>query len=558
MKKQLIKTLFLLLSSSLYLGTSVNITEAFLDNDLWLNLYKNLDEWLDDFEEKMYVYELSEQDKQDISKSVNKILFNKWIWDCLIDWVSPTTFGDIADWKIEILLNNMKEECYNPETWEYNTKRVWNIINEVNNIKQYYLNKSKTKSNAIFNVSRIWMYSDWSIDNSPYDIIKDINDINDIIFSNPIEYDSEDLNFLKNYQNKPLIWPLWNNLWWNNWDSNNWNSNNNSNDSNSDNSDSNDSSNSDNWWEIYIDDQDNSSNTPDWNNYYCPTDESWLDNDSIDWLIWSIDWGNNWNWDTFNYWTGWHSPLPDTNLINIPSLLSSNFNSEMIANWISPYEQITDKNIWPCNEYFCITVDFIVRNQRALSYSSDHSIENIIKTSNKHLKKAVNTSLVQSKMTTNNFEIALRDLNLPEMFHMWIQVSYKSPPILNINELPWDTVKNMLKEKYKNLWLNYDEPNNLNKYLQNIKKMKSIILTTENPTNIAVKINNQLDEVLKLRSKMLDYNKEFIDKNINNNILKDFETQFREISQFNINIFDYITHLDWLIKKLKEIPTNTW
>jgi len=48
-----------------------------------------------------------------------------------------------------------------------------------------------------------------------------------------------------------------------------------------------------------------------------------------------------------------------------------------------------------------------------LGYASDKSIENVLKTSNKHLKKAANTSLVQSKMSTNNFEMSLRDLDLP-------------------------------------------------------------------------------------------------------------------------------------------------
>ncbi|MDR0771825.1 MAG: hypothetical protein LBF15_01910 [Candidatus Peribacteria bacterium] len=46
------------------------------------------------------------------------------------------------------------------------------------------------------------------------------------------------------------------------------------------------------------------------------------------------------------------------------------------------------------------------------------SIEDIIARSNEHLKIFAGTSLVQSKMTTNNFQLGLKDLNLPDIFHI--------------------------------------------------------------------------------------------------------------------------------------------
>ena len=84
--------------------TSVaKITEAFLDTDLGLNLYKDIDEWLVDFEKKQYVYELSWQENKNIAKNVNKILENELIWDCLIDWVTEEIIASIVEWKINIL-----------------------------------------------------------------------------------------------------------------------------------------------------------------------------------------------------------------------------------------------------------------------------------------------------------------------------------------------------------------------------------------------------------------------------------------------------------------------
>jgi len=574
MKKQIFKTLFLIFSISLSLITFVNITEAFLDSDLWLNLYKDLDEGLDKFEEQMYVYELSEQKKQDISKSVNKILFNKWIWNCLIDWVTPAIIESIVKWNLEVVTSNMKEECYNPETKEFSSKKVWNIVAELWNIKEYYLNKSDEKAKSIHEISRVWMYSDWNTDNSPFDIIADLNDINAIIFTEEMEYEYEEYDFLKKYkQDKPLIWPLWNKLWWNNWwggwSGAWWNNNSNSNQ----NTDTKSNNHYNNWTnnnlsEPYINNQET---TPDWNNFLCPVyeNDSWLNNNSLNSLVSSLEWNNITNvWYVYNYWdwNSWHIPLPETNaIVSPPSLLWSDFASQLVENWISPYEKVTDNDIWKCNEYFCIITEFIVRNQQALDYWVSHSIQNIVERSNKHLKKSANTSLVQSKMTINNFEISLRDLNLPDMFHMWINMSYKTPPILNIENLHWDThkessreVENMLRKKYKNIWLDYSDPNNLNKFSYALRKMKEIFLTTENPSNYRNTINEKLWKILKLRTKILDYNKEIIHKDINNDIIKDFNKQFTEISQFNVNILDYIHSLDTLTKKLKEIPTYSW
>ncbi|HIE44937.1 MAG TPA: hypothetical protein EYP87_01890 [Flavobacteriaceae bacterium] len=60
------------------------------------------------------------------------------------------------------------------------------------------------------------------------------------------------------------------------------------------------------------------------------------------------------------------------------------------------------------------------------------SIQSIVEKSNEHLKKFANSSLIQSKMTTNNFELGLRDLNLSDIFSFGLVVTKKTPPILNL------------------------------------------------------------------------------------------------------------------------------
>jgi len=63
-----------------------------------------------------------------------------------------------------------------------------------------------------------------------------------------------------------------------------------------------------------------------------------------------------------------------------------------------------------------------------------NSIQSIVEKSNEHLKKFVNTSLIQSKMTTNNFELPLRDLKLSEIFSFGMVITKKTPPILNLEK----------------------------------------------------------------------------------------------------------------------------
>ncbi len=570
MKKTLSKIIISFFCIYLLQGTSVNITEAFLDSDLGLNLYKELDEWLEDFEEKMYVYELNWQDKQDITENINKILLEQDIWNCLINGISPSIVELLVEWNVKTVTENMTEECYNSKEKKYNNEKIWTLIGELWNIKEHYLKKSEEKTNTIHEISRIWMYSDWNIKNSPFDLIKDLNDINSIIFTEDIEYDDENLDFLKKYQDKALIWSnkSWNkwwlnkinNKWWHNININNISWKNKKNSTNTWNNIKNTV-----FWKSAT--KQNISKELDWHNFLCASNKnySWLNKDSLNNLLGSIN-NDKWLWKIFNYWTWWHIKLPDSNKISIPpSLNSPDFISQSLKLWISPYKKINDNDVWKCNEFFCIIIDFVIKKQKLLDYSVSHSVQNIIEVSNKHLKKAANTSLVQSKMTTNNFEISLRDLDLPNMFHMWINLSYKSPPILeiektNINqhEKNKEEVKNMLIEKYKNLWLDYNKSNNLNIFKKNLKKIKTITFSTENPNTRASELKEEFNNLSEVRKKILNYNKETLHTNITDSILKDFNTQFNEITQFNENIIDYIYNLDIIVKKLREIKTYSW
>ena len=560
MQKQIYKILFLIFFSPILLFIFINNSMAFLDSDLWLNLYENLDSGLKDFEDSQYIYELSWKDKKNISENINKLLKEKWINDCFESWVNTRVIDGIVNWDINILIKNLKKEkkCwYNTKTKKFdslNSKEISTLINEVSKIKSKYQNKAEQKAKAIYEISRIWIYSDWSIQNSPFDLIKDIQDIDKIIFSEDIEYQWDNNSFLNDLLKKDLNKAIYNSP--NNFIENK--------------KDSTKNNTIDSW---KIKDHKSDGNIViksylelDWNDYVCKTInnlESWLNSDSLSALENSLN-GNSDISFSFNYWSWWHLKLPDSNKITIPDL-----NDTSSFFWLWSYNKINDNNSWQCNQFFCIVIDFIINKHNALGYASDKSIENVLKTSNKHLKKAANTSLVQSKMSTNNFEMSLRDLDLPWMFHMWFIITKKAPPILNLENILWkseinkisknsDFINSILRSKYKSFWLDYDSANNINKFLHKEKELLWIIHSLENPSTRAENLKNRYWEILILETQIENYETNKLSKNINNDILKEFDIEFTELEQFSSNIVDYANNIDILIKNLKEIPTYSW
>jgi len=84
-------------------------------------------------------------------------------------------------------------------------------------------------------------------------------------------------------------------------------------------------------------------------------------------------------------------------------------------------------------------------------------------------------------MTTDNFELGLMDLNLPDLFHNGVVIQRRSPPILNLEDKidngtntnnedkSQDTgnfsSESLFEETYKNLGLNYKKQNSIAQFL---------------------------------------------------------------------------------------------
>lgn len=520
-------------------------TEAFLWEDLGFNLYSSIDEWFEELELKQYEYELSWQ-WESIKDTVNRILKEEWIWECMKWELSSTDIAKIANGDIPTLVKNMEQtpECQG-KNWEINNTTLINIIKVISEFKDISENKAKEKTSQINRLSRVWIYSDGSIENSPFDLIKDLQDIDHIIFASKANYEWEEL-----LSDEDLI-------------------------------------NCITWKEKCFDSGDDITDIgpeepeilkeikekikdgiqiPEGNtktekktepesNYLCIDDinnNSGLNSNTLNNIIDEINSESTANSSWFWLWI----EIPK---IEVPNQVDFETNDNMS---ISSYTEINDP--WPCYDFFCITVEFITYQHQLLIWWENISIEYLINRSNKHLKKFAATSLIPAKMSTNNFELWLKDLNLPDIFHMWFVITKKPVPILDVQS--WNkratgkqgewlefSKKNLLEEYYNNLWLDYSRSNDLEIFAKKDLEWKTILDSWElDAVKVREKLSEQYQEMKK--TKKNDIIKTQIAQQGKSEELKDFEEQFIELQLFSESMNDYVNTIHFLIKEMVKIP----
>jgi hypothetical protein len=393
-------------------------------------------------------------------------------------------------------------------------------------------------------IGSTWVYADWIEENAPFDWIIDLKEIDKIIFAEKTEaYEwmvnhdlSKELwNLLAkaNEVNKPTNEDL---------------------DANQNLDDLNNSNSIYNELKNYNDS--NSINL--YSTYVCSTQnlDSWLNQDDTNSIIDSLTWDNSsWlnnnsdltSWD--GYWSiSWDWAYPSSN-----------------------YSPVDDNSAFPCSEFFCIEVEFKTYNHKLLWWGGQEmSIESIIARSNEHLKKFSNTSLVQSKMTINNFELWLKDLNLSEIFHVWVEVTTEPVPILNLtyhknkNE-DWLSnddptifeLENQLKFYHAAYWLDYTRRNDLSLSTKIEPDRQSALDAQLTTPQYQVSLLEEYWEYEKQLLEQREVMSEIIKNEVKIWILWDFEKQFKELVIFTKSMRDFVTNVKSVIKNMNKIPTDS-
>jgi len=185
--------------------SNANYSYAFLWENLWLNLYEQIDKWVVDLEEKNYEYVMWGEtwNKND---EINRILTAERVWWCLNNnELSVTEIKEISEkWSLEPLKSRVSSGCMDGEN-NILVGKLSQIQSNIAKIDKKYSAMAEEKTKQMFKISNIWIYSDWNLENSWFDLIYDIEEINKIIFSSPQRYIWEDIMSQDNMFSKFLM-----------------------------------------------------------------------------------------------------------------------------------------------------------------------------------------------------------------------------------------------------------------------------------------------------------------------------------------------------------------
>ncbi len=528
-------------------------TNAFFGWGNELDLYKNIDEWIEELEDKMIIYEANWWLKETwILKEINELAKTKNEKACLDEskQISSDDFNSISNkWEVSKLSNYISDEC----------KKDGNLSNKSLELYSDYFNQhykrskdtADRKSNKIYNISKIWLFSDWIVENSWFDLITDIEEIDKIIFSSKTDYIGEDnvdltdsvnwlLSSVRDNWNDIMSYSEWTDQYPNKYKPSLYNI-------------TNSNIQNDNISETEV-------------LYSCPVNNSWLSDSNVSLIFTDINKIKlNKAKDSiiYNEKLEFHEA---PSYVADKSSLYNETNSSWNWWWSAKswwYSKVRDNWVWPCQSFFCINIDFIMYQHNVFWWNNEMTIEYLLNRSNEHLSKFASTSLIPAKMSTNLFEIGLKDLNLPDIFHMAMQVSTKPVPILRLEKQDKQeesefASKNLLEKYYDLHWLNYKRRNDI-VLVKKLEQEKQSILATQQLNNSnASKKMDEYNEYLDKQNDKIRVVQKAIEKRVSNWVLDTFEEQYVELDKFTFSIYNYVQDLHTIITKMKEIPIDKW
>lgn len=487
-----------------------------------LDLYYSIEEQIDEIQLKTYVIENNWL--KDFKDQVNKHLKSSWETKCKIDKkMSQNDILAITNWDISKLKNLAWKKCFDKED-SISNENIAKLINSINFINNQNKARAKSKTDQMQTISSIWIYNDWTLDNSSFDLISDIKDIDNALFASETEYE-----WLEDFEVDTYFNDFTDLL---------------------DNS----------IYDLYQEDDEtavwNSTNS---NSIWKAINYSDINISSQ--LICNIDNSNAWLTpeelsDTLN---NLSTPIIDEVLEYDESIEIENKTDLWEKIKWSDYASISDD--YPCNNFFCIEINFIMYTHNLLWWAEKISVESIIARSNKHLKKMLSVPLSQSEMSLNNFELWLKWLDLPSLFHLWFVVTEKPVPILDVrnkNDNKEDEeylVKNQLEKYYKSYWLDYQRRNDLS-LITWIEKNKQSTLSSKSLSNKnAMDKFEKKDDYTFERAQEAEFYSNTIANKASYQIFWNFHEQFVELEKFTETMASYVQNIDTVITNMiTEIP----
>lgn len=516
-------------------------TQAFFGESEDYDLYKNLEKNYNSLQSWAYNYELtgkhsSIKDKLNSLINQRSQIDQKWFKDCFEQDLAPSHIEAIAHGDISILYKKIWDNCKD-SSGNIQAQTISYIQTIIEN---YYIEsqvEATEKIELIWDISSLGIYADGSLENSSFDLIEDLERINDIIFASKFEYswvendnykdifndilDTKKSQVAQEVNDPKILEEL---LTW-------------------------EKAYSSDVWGSYI--EEILSHTQNTNACFDPS--SWdhgIDLAFAQWWITLID-DKSLNKELYD---------------DLVSQNESNWNTSSGAAtteiWWN-YESVNDNSQWPCDSFYCITVNFKTYNHQLLGWWDNITIEYLIDRSNQHLRRFANASLIPAKMTTNNFELGLTNLDLSELFHMWFQIQTKPVPILKVNKSqdensPKDkhSTQALLEKYYKAYWLDYQRRNDLDIFTKKQQELSSLIQSSNVLYSEATQRIQELENYKNEKNIEIDLLKKDIWQKYNYTSLNSFQEQLIEIRNFTKSIEDYSHTLNDLIVAMQKIKSD--
>ena len=521
--------LYLCIIFFLILGLKINTFWFFggyndIQKPIWLNLYKDISNYVKTLDEYHIEDWITKSQESSIIDELNIEIqrYNKLNWgelNCSFDKdLNIQEIVNIINWIDSEAVLLEKLDCRDIDISE---RTIY--VSILRNFYNYWSLVANNKTENIININNIWRYSNWDKNDSSFDLITDLEDINKIIFR------------------EEILYPYWDNiidLSWSDW---NWGLTMINNIPDNITSPNLETSNDED-----LTNQEKNMLENMWSNEICA--------DTSDVLSFLDDWASI--WDDENQNENENEDDENSFLVDEEDLMD-----EFLAWKFTDNNWCQDNDSWDWFYFnICIEVEFLNYSSWAWWVASVlfKSIEWFVDKSLEHLWEFVNKSLIQSEMSQNNFEIWLKNVDFPSLFNMWVHVIKKPVPLKQTRMHTQNQEKddfhidNLLINSFKDLWLDYNKINSL----EELEKNKEVAFMINNSTELQVHVvNDRVKEINTVPSYLFLNNikNSTIDSKITKEIHSDFLDQFSELEKFTNTMSYYSNDLRQIILWMNQI-----
>lgn len=210
-----------------------------------------------------------------------------------------------------------------------------------------------------------------------------------------------------------------------------------------------------------------------------------------------------------------------------------------------------------CTGFFCIDVDFVMYETTLLGGGKSYSIQSILEQNFKIVNTFAGSSFIQAKHTNNFFQLLLKNMSLPSMAHIGVVVTSLPAPILNLPGEKTPRGKPSQSDSEKE----YDEMVSgvFTDYGLNVKRSNVLPTIANNEKDYGITLLQDLtsDATSEKLAKGKKFRSEYLEKKeaqIKNDYSDSFTENLNQFEAFSKAFVDHIGNFSSLVQKIDEIP----